>query len=239
MQLPPPLLADWLESLLPLLFVIFFVVRQFLESLAASKKEPEPAELEPIELPEAELSDEPIDAVLKPRQARAEREQGVDEFLRRLEEQREPAKPPAERKPQPSPPQEQPAKPTRRLVAESSEPRPLTSSSDRTSTKRPNARDTAAKPSVVESRDEQIAERLHEKFDHRLGRLASETAPVADDASAGVEAARAAGEPPSDAESAAGEATTASTLAAMLATPQGMRNAILANEILRPPTERW
>lgn len=241
----PPPLADWLESLLPLVFVIFFVVRQFLESLAAAKKDPEPVELDPIELPAADPQDEAVEvAPAPPRRAGAGRESEVDEFLRRLESQNEADPPPAPRRERP------PAERPRRLATQaradnpggmgSEEParrrggsEPATPEEAGGSSRRRKLRPGGAQPAAAESRDERIAARIHEKFDHKLGRLQSE----ASKETAAAVAPGAARDGQSDDKPV--DQTTAEALAAMLGSPQGMRSAILANEILRPPTERW
>lgn len=73
--------------------------------------------------------------------------------------------------------------------------------------------------------DERLEERLHEKFDHQLGSLRSRSLDQQqnDDGYGPVVLA------PSSADE----------LVAMLSTPQGMRQAILMNEILSRPTDRW
>jgi hypothetical protein len=68
--------------------------------------------------------------------------------------------------------------------------------------------------------DQQFDVQLKAKFDHAVGTLVNETV-------TNVEL-----EPvPSD--------TPAARIAAMLTSPEGVRQAIVLNEILRPPTERW
>ena len=73
----------------------------------------------------------------------------------------------------------------------------------------------------IVAEDQQFDVQLKSKFDHKLGTLAS-----SDSASTAETAAPAA-------------PTPASELAAMLANPSGIRQAILINEILRRPTDRW
>ncbi len=74
----------------------------------------------------------------------------------------------------------------------------------------------------VKQADEQFDVQLHQKFDHKLGSLA-------DQAAAGT-----GGQQPID------RATSpAAQIAAMLASPDGVRQAVLLNEILRRPTDRW
>lgn len=72
----------------------------------------------------------------------------------------------------------------------------------------------------VQQADEQFDIQLHKRFDHELGTLGSRSS---------------ASEQP--AEPAA--PTPAANIAAMLASPAGMQQAIVLNEILRRPTDRW
>jgi hypothetical protein len=67
--------------------------------------------------------------------------------------------------------------------------------------------------------DQQFDQQLKAKFDHTVGTLASEAAdvalvPVTQD-------------------------TPAAQIAAMLANPEGVRQAIVLNEIMQRPTDRW
>jgi hypothetical protein len=80
----------------------------------------------------------------------------------------------------------------------------------------------------VAQSDEKLEHRLKSVFDHQVGRLANVPG----------EAARAsmADEPP---EARMGGSPLGLELAALLADPAGMRQAILVSEILRRPTERW
>ncbi|MEX2307561.1 MAG: hypothetical protein WD738_08215 [Pirellulales bacterium] len=66
--------------------------------------------------------------------------------------------------------------------------------------------------------DQQFDVQLKAKFDHTVGTLAGSAVPAAEQV-------------PVD--------TPASQIAAMLASPDGMRQAIVVNEILRRPTDRW
>jgi hypothetical protein len=73
--------------------------------------------------------------------------------------------------------------------------------------------------------DERLEARLHEKFDHGLGSLAArrEAREAADLVEAGI----------------AGTPTTAENLLEMLSTPAGVQQAIIMNEILNRPADRW
>ena len=66
--------------------------------------------------------------------------------------------------------------------------------------------------------DQDIGAHVKSVFDHQVGTLASSSTPAAE-----VESA-----PP-----------PAQTLAALLRDPQGVRNAVILQEILRPPVDRW
>jgi hypothetical protein len=68
--------------------------------------------------------------------------------------------------------------------------------------------------------DQQFDQQLKSKFDHTVGTLASETATEV----ALVPVAR---------------ETPAAQIAAMLSNPEGVRQAIVLNEVLRRPTDRW
>lgn len=73
----------------------------------------------------------------------------------------------------------------------------------------------------VKQADELFDRQLQQKFDHELGTLASRpstTAPV---------------EPPPQSP------TPASQIAALLANPEGVRQAVILNEILHRPSDRW
>jgi hypothetical protein len=73
--------------------------------------------------------------------------------------------------------------------------------------------------------DERLEARLHEKFDHGLGSLAArrQAREAADLVEAGV----------------AGMPTAAENLLELLSTPQGVQQAIIMNEILNRPADRW
>jgi len=93
------------------------------------------------------------------------------------------------------------------------------------------ARRTAQLGGEVAQTDTQLGEHLHEVFDHEVSRLATKPGETA--AAPAVE-----GSPlPEDQPVAAPTALTG--LIAMLSDPEGMRQAIILNEILRRPEERW
>lgn len=76
--------------------------------------------------------------------------------------------------------------------------------------------------SRVKQADEQFDVQLHQKFDHELGRLGERSAAAAAPPAAPVETK-----------------SPAAQIAAMLASPDGVRQAVVLNEILNRPTDRW
>ena len=74
----------------------------------------------------------------------------------------------------------------------------------------------------VRRADEQFDAQLQQKFDHELGSLATRHATST-----------------SDQPMAAERATPAAQIAALLASPDGVRQAIVLNEILNRPVDRW
>lgn len=68
--------------------------------------------------------------------------------------------------------------------------------------------------------DEKVEARLHRKFDHRLGALDPDDAMASDEPDHQVPA-------------------TPSEIAKLLGSPKNIRNAIILNEILQPPRDRW
>lgn len=72
----------------------------------------------------------------------------------------------------------------------------------------------------IEQTDERLQERLSAKFEHRLGKLDDGNQPTT--TTAGTE-----------------EETLATEIRDMIATPSGMQQAIILNEILARPTDRW
>jgi hypothetical protein len=75
----------------------------------------------------------------------------------------------------------------------------------------------------IRAEDQQFDVQLKAKFDHTVGTLTGSAVTAAEQAAAAASAAE----------------TPAAQIAAMLASPDGVRQAIVVNEILRRPTERW
>ncbi|MEM1305761.1 MAG: hypothetical protein AAGG46_12740, partial [Planctomycetota bacterium] len=81
--------------------------------------------------------------------------------------------------------------------------------------------------------DDMAEARIHQKFDHKLGRLDSSSDSAAADAMADTSTSTTSdGDEQSDSES----PTAAESIAAMLREPDNIRNAVILNEILRRPT---
>jgi hypothetical protein len=71
--------------------------------------------------------------------------------------------------------------------------------------------------------DHQFDVQLKAKFDHTVGTLTGSAVTAVEQAAAAAAATQ----------------TPAAQIAAMLANPDGMRQAMILNEILRPPSDRW
>jgi hypothetical protein len=261
--LPILLAADWEDALKGVGALL--VVAYWIFSALSDAKKPAPAQPkarpQPVRPPgqgnlapaEAAGRDAAAGPVAKPVEDNVRAE--VEEFLRRVRQQgdaeQRPAKPPVERRrprievlvdesgqetpsssTRPALTKERPAPPLRRP-----EPTPIPERRDGIPTtpptvepvrleKRHLAESTVAEHArhlgeqVVQA-DNRIEAHLHQKFDHALGTLAAR------EANAGTQVA------------AALVATPAEDLAALLATPQGMQQAIVLGEILRRPTDRW
>ena len=68
--------------------------------------------------------------------------------------------------------------------------------------------------------DEKLESRLHDKFDHRLGALDTDDMMASDEPESQVPA-------------------TPNDIARLLGSAENIRNAIILNEILQPPEQRW
>lgn len=177
----------------------------------------------------------------------------VEEFLRRAGKPQQPAGQPAQK------PQTRPASeieilvddsrktPERRALADSSRPDgkrqdPFAAGDKQRAARRPKWRKSVADHVAehvsastqslaqqssrlgqrIVSEDQQFDQKLKAKFDHTIGTLGGSA----------VDVQAAAQQPPTP-------TTPAAQIAAMLANPDGVRQAVLLNEILRPPAERW
>lgn len=230
MHIPLPnmlILADFLENIVGLLFVIFWVAAQFLGNRQEAKKRPKPPRPRPQQPPPVEMAgDVPPPQAAKPRNQEEALRNEVEEFLRRA--QGKPPRPqpqpvrseqPAVRKPQPPRPEPQQPKPIRREpVAPVKTPTMRNEGvaehvARHMSTHESEARIKTLGAEVALS-DDRLESRLHEKFDHQVGKLQHYDTPADGDGPA---------------------IDVAAEVAAMLRSPQGMRQLIIANEILRRP----
>jgi hypothetical protein len=253
---PAPLLADIGEvigAIVALGGLIFWVIQKIAEANKAVQKRPP----RPVAAPPARAA-APGVANAAGRQADPLRNQ-VEEFLRRAN-QGNPQKPgaPAARKPAPAVREiellldEEPSQPPRRTVGAplgtmqsraAGEGKPAVSASDKrperrsviprkrkTLAERADERAAARTKSMAQhasslgqriiAEDQQFDVQLKAKFDHAVGTLASNTVSETELVPVARE-------------------TPASQIAAMLANPDGVRQAIVLNEVLRRPTDRW
>ena len=94
--------------------------------------------------------------------------------------------------------------------------------------------DTSRLHSKVEHADERMASHLHEAFDHRLGRLESKEALTGTTVAKREPALK-----PTRAQSTAPPSDIAARIAKMMQTPADLSAAIVLNEILKRPEDRW
>jgi hypothetical protein len=93
--------------------------------------------------------------------------------------------------------------------------------------------DASRGQSKVEQADERMSSHLHEAFDHRLGRLEGEGVKLSGTTvAAGRAASKTTQPPPAPSE-------IATRIAQMMRTPADLSAAIVLNEILKRPEERW
>jgi hypothetical protein len=87
--------------------------------------------------------------------------------------------------------------------------------------------------------DEKMESHLHQVFDHRLSRLSSAPGPAAPAGTAGWALAAPGSDAAPESPASADQNPLAASLAAMLANPTTIRQAVLLQEILHRPEERW
>ena len=226
-QTLPLLLADWLQTAIGITVFVFYLIGQLMSLRQEAKPKPRgphqaaphrPAagEDELILLDDAKPAQRPV-----PDQAESLRRE-IDDFVRRAQ-----GKPP--RQPEPTR-QPKPKRPVR--TSEVRQPRRPQPAVRPTPTLQP--RNEGVKEHVSKhidtsdisqhaeqlghqlgQTDERVESRLHEKFDHKLGSLKREESPVK----------------PEKKE----KPDVTADIAAMLSHPDGMRQLIIANEILRRP----
>ncbi|MGI9429931.1 MAG: hypothetical protein ACR2NM_14815 [Bythopirellula sp.] len=217
------ILADIFENIIGAIFVIFWIAVQILGGRQDAKKKQKPPRQRPPQRQPADLG-QPVNLAGgeprppgPPNQEEALRNE-VEEFLRRAQgkpPQPKPVpQPAAVRKPQPprpTPPRKAPVAPVK--------PRTLRNEGvaehvARHLSTQEMAQRTKTLGAEVALSDDRLESHLHEKFDHKLGRLQHHDAADEEKLQA---------------------ANVAAEVAAMLRSPQGMRQLIIANEILRRP----
>jgi len=218
---PPVLLAagiDWLEAILPILFVGFWILSQVFAVLRRGGGGP--AQPPVVRRPEAPRAD---DAGRMPQPAgevdpRVELERQIADFLRQVTgEDGGPRRPPSRPAPtpQPAPTRAPPKPPAPRPRAEQPlRPKPAAQA--------PRSVGTLA----TESSD--VARHVQDAFAHELGHLQSGLAQAADDPARVAEA-----------KSPARGGLSAHDLVAAARDPATIRQAILLREILERPVDRW
>jgi hypothetical protein len=238
-----PLLAVDLTHIAITLVVLFFAVMKqlFDSSKEASKKKtvanaaPRPQQPQPQPGPKG-----PVQGGGQADPLRSQ----VEEFLRRASQP--PGKEPPRQQPQRRPPSEiellvEGEKRLRTSPAAAAATAAVAADKRRTA-RRPSKRQTVAEhveqqvaarsQSIAQNasslgqrivtEDQQFDNQLKAKFDHRLGALSVTAAPLT-----------------SAEQQAAAPETPAAQIAAMLANPDGVRQAVILNEILRRPSDRW
>jgi hypothetical protein len=167
----------------------------------------------------------------------------IDDFLRRAAQQRAgqqgTAQPPRPTRPQPAKPTKPPAPPPQQpLVAQVVAPAPVGGQVTEhvqkyLDTEEFTRRGAQMGGEVVSQVDREIDQHLHQVFDHSVSQLAAIPGETA--------AAPVAYEPLelSDASAIAIPATFATGLTDLLTSPESIRQAIVLNEILHRPEERW
>lgn len=252
-----PLAADWVQALVPLVVMLFWVIRQVLEASRPAQPpaaprpagRPMPPELRGPELRAPELR--PPDQ--RPPRAEDTLRQEMERVLRRAAEKSGGARPspgtigsetnrsgamgpgPKGRNTEPPrrlelivenpfPGAEAPSGPSKSLTEPEGSPKRGSS--------RPNlahlpqsrlAEHASQLGSVIAQADERIEARLHKKFDHRLGTLEERGALSANGGGGTLQVSS----PPS-------ETSPGDSLVALLRSPEGVRQAFVLNEILRP-----
>lgn len=227
------------EMLVGLLFFIMWTVAQLLggrQEAKAKKKQRRPVELEPIE-PPADWRNEGAAPAPQPRNQEEALRSEVEEFLRRAQGKPERAQPqephraqpqlpqPQDARSQPSvmpPPREKPRRQKPRQPAESDPSSPRQSRKKKqasTQTFTTRSKNLGASGAQAKQRMES---HLHEAVDHQVGSLEHQEATDAETVSTEI--------PLVDNQN-----DIAAEIAEMLRSPQGVRQLIIANEILKRP----
>lgn len=256
----PLLLADWLQAVGPLLGFVLWIVYQVIaatkQQQAEQPRAPRPEEfradpgndwdLDPHEQAGLEeLAEEPAQARAGGQGGGAVAQAGgrnapgdvrseVEQFLRRLGEQQQaagkkpkrsidPFEEPTRRKPKRKRKQRNVESPRVDVITEDSQESPQ-------SNRRVGERLTEGRLAEhashlgehVAQADDRLEARLHEKFDHRLGNISSRSS---------------GDQTPAEAEPE--QLSSAARVRAMLSSPSGVRDAIILQEVLSRPVDRW
>ena len=247
----PLLLADWLQAIGPLIGVIFWVVYQVLVAMGEERESGKRAKQRPEPDPDMILIDEsgrPIDPetgqpimaidealVGDQQEVRSE----VDEFLKRVgaepvgQVQAEPERQRPQLDPFEEPPRRQKRKRRRKPNTDRPEVEVLIGDQARAASEKQVDYGRLAEERLSEQAshlgekiaqaDDRVEARLHEKFDHRLGKLSR----------------RESGSEPTTKEPESTELSPAERARALLSSPQGVRDAVILNEIFSRPSDRW
>ncbi|HEX3602240.1 MAG TPA: hypothetical protein VHU84_18955 [Lacipirellulaceae bacterium] len=250
--LPPLLAADFIHLIIPLLAVIFAVLKHFFDPSKPATKQPGGPLL--AGGPKAKPAENLAKATPATGQQADQLRNQVEEFLRRS------GRPQAVGQPT-QPPQQRPKSEIEVLVTPPSrsterkplpaamrpgEIRPAPAALPISSAEKRGPRRTKKRQSVAEHVAEQVTSRtkslaenasqlgrrianedrqfdsqMKAKFDHSIGTLSE---------------SEKSGQPPAESPP---RDTPAAQIAAMLANPDGVRQAVLVNEILRRPSDRW
>lgn len=191
----------------------------------------------------------------QPQRAKTPAEE-VEEFLRRAASRKAGGGNQPAPRAQPKPPPSAPKKPPRRVASQQPSPRPhtvepeLVEASEGPSLSGPRPTGSGVAKHVQTHLDESefteraehlshlkqtsgsLAEHVQHTFEHRVGTLAVEQ-------SGGATAAETEQTASSVARRRAGQTPTATELAALLRRPDDVRTAIILNELMRRPEERW
>jgi len=218
MQAVGPLFAagfDWIEGLLPLLFVIFWIVSQVVNVVRRVAGGGGPAAAPPVRLPRRPVAGEP------PADVRIELERQIEEFLRQSRGGQQPptTQPAQQRKPEPRPQQRPAVQRSGRSQASGKSavrrPPPLPAKAGTPATRVATRQFTP----LGEAGDD-VAEHVQDAFAHDLShRDSMATSPTA--------------------AKSAGAGSTADELAAAFRDPAALRRLIVMREILDRPVHRW
>lgn len=242
-----PLLAagfDWVHVVVPFIVLLVAVIKQLFEAGKPKNGQGVPRPVKP----QQPAQPRPMPAAGQ--QADPLRSQ-VEEFLRRASKPQQPAEQAAQKSPQrppseiellvddsPQPKEQRPL--SNKPRSDGKRPDPFAAGDKRRAARRPQWRKTVADHVAehvsastqslaqktsrlgqrIASEDQQFDEKLKAKFDHTVGTLAESTVQLQEIATPA---------PP----------TPAAQIAAMLANPEGVRQAVVLNEILQRPTDRW